>query len=305
MTATALPVVSFLIQTGENAHHLKECIDSIRSQSFIDLEVLLLDTSTSAETTDLAQLYSRADERVRHLILPTANTHADSLNHGVQQARGDLIWLMAPTDRLGSAHGLKECVTQFIINPRLGLSFCRVQYMDEHSQPYERYSPQKKNSEFPYHPTLYPGRMFFKQLLKGNLIPESSTIARKTCFLRAGDFQSELGESSLWQAWLRFCLDWDLYFDPVPKVLSRRPRHAPEAHQGKSRQALKHDLLSYLALEEYLKAHDYPHAFRHHAQFARLQFMRRKGFKMSIPERLIRFYRKLADSALHLNPLQD
>jgi glycosyltransferase involved in cell wall biosynthesis len=305
MTASAQPVVSFLVLTGDNPDHLGECIDSIRAQNFTDLEVLVLDTSTSLAATNLTQQYSRIDERVRHLILPMANRDLDSLNHGIQQARGDLIWLLSPANRLASAQCLKECVTQFILSPRLGLSFCRVQYMDEQSEPYERYSPPKKNSELPYHPTLYPGRMFFRQLLKGNFIPESAAIARKTCFLRAGGFQSELGVSSLWQSWLRFCLDWDVYFDPLPKVLSRRPRHAPEAHQGKSGAELKDDLRCYLALETYLKAHDYPAMFHHYAQFARLQFMRRKGFKMSIPERMIRFYRKLTDSALHLNPLKD
>lgn len=305
MTETGTPVVSFLVPTGENALYLQECIQSILIQSFLDFEILLLDSGTHPETGELAQLYSREDGRIRHLVLPQSNRLTDSLNHGILQARGELLWFLSPSDRLASSQALKECMTQFILTPRLGLSFCRVQHMDEHSVPYERYEPSKKHSDMPYHPTLYPGRFFFRQLLRENFIPESSAIIRTSCLERAGGLQAELGASSLWQSWLRCSLDWDVFFDPIPKVLSRRSRQSPEANQDKSEAELADDLQSYILLEGYLKAHDYPAATRHQAQLAKLQFMRTQGLKMSLPDRIMRFYRKLTASAMNLNPLED
>jgi len=304
MTETAPPVVSFLIPTGVSVPHLQECLYSILSQSFTDLEILLLDSEENPETTELAQLCAREDERIRHLVLPQSNTLPDSLNHGLQQAKGDLIWSLAPSARLSTSQSLKECVTQFILNPRLGLAFCRIQFMDEESIPYERYMPSKKNSDMPYHPTLYPGRLFFRQLLKGNLIPDSSAVARKLCLMRAGGFESSLKTAAVWQQWLRVCLDWDVYFDPLPKVLVRRARQASDPLVNRPAEELECELQAYAALEDYLKAHKYPMPARHQAQFARLQFMRRKGLKMSLPDRLIRLYRRLTSAGMALNPLE-
>jgi hypothetical protein len=192
-----------------------------------------------------------------------------------------------------------------MLNPRLGLAFCRMQAMDEDSIPYERYIPSKKNSKMPYHPTLYPGRLFFRQLLKANLVPESSVIARKSCFERAGGLQAQLNSAAVWQHWLRICLDWDVHYDPLPKVLFRWERNALEAPTAKSGEVREDELHSYLALEEYLKVHGYPKACHHHAQLARLHFMRRKGFKLSFPDRLIRLYRSLSVAGSHLNPLKE
>lgn|GEM_PF-4226276 len=44
MTEPGTPVVSFLVISGDNAAHLQECIQSIHVQSFVDWEILLLDT---------------------------------------------------------------------------------------------------------------------------------------------------------------------------------------------------------------------------------------------------------------------
>ncbi len=305
MVASSSPIVTFLVLAGDFALPLQECLRSILAQSFIDLEVLILDTALHREPTELSQQVSRRDDRVRHLVLPSANTRFDSWNHGLRQAKGELIWLLEPTDRLASPQAIKDCVTQFILNPRLGLLFSRVQYLDDNGVPIERYAPPKKNSELPYHPTLYPGRLFFRQLLKANLIPAGSVIARKACFNRAGGFQNELGHSSAWQLWLRFSLDWQVYFDPVPKLLSRQSTQEASLHQGKSRQGLHQLLQSFLALQDFMAAYHYPKPLQHQVQLARLQFMRRKGIKLSVGDQLLRFYRKLTTSGSPLSPLLD
>ena len=306
MTEPGTPVVSFLVISGDNAAHLHECIQSIHAQSFVDWEILLLDTGQHTEISERAQIYCREEPRIRHLLLPAANTEPDSFNHGVLQSRGDLVWIVSPADRLSSSQTLQEYVTQFMLNPKLGTIFCRVQYMDEDSQPYERYYPSKKNSDMPYYPTLYPGHEFFRQLLKGNFIPDSASIIRKICIERADGFQAQLLGSSLWQNVLRCCLDWDVYFDPIPKVMVRRPRQIKEAEvvQATEETSETH-LLSYRLLEEYLEDRGYPKHIRHQVQFARLQFMRRQGLKMSLPERIMRFYRVLSESSLIKNPLAD
>jgi hypothetical protein len=184
-------------------------------------------------------------------------------------------------------------VTQFILNPNLGVAFCRAQHMDEQGIPYESYSPHKRNTELPYQPTLYPGLVFFRYLLKGNLIPDACAVARKECFLEAGLFEPGLGESAAWYNWLRFALDWDVFFDPAPKVFVRKPRTASLKKVGLSQAELQARYDCYQALEAYLRDNGYPKVLRRQAHWAKLQFMRRKGFKMSVSQKLMRVYHAL------------
>ena len=305
MTEPGTPVVSFLVILGDNVAYLSECLQSIHAQSFVDWEILLLDVGQHPEVSELAQLCCREEPRIRHLLLPATNTEPDSLNHGVRQSRGDLIWIVSTSARLSNNQALQDYVTQFMLHPKLGTIFCRAQAMDEHSQPYERYWPSKKNSNMPYTPTLYPGNEFFRQLLKGNFIPDSASVIRKTCIERADGFQHQLLGNSLWQNALRCCLDWDVYFDPIPNILARALKLEKDAKVIPNAGGTENQVLSYLLLEEYLKERCYPKQLRHQVQFTRLQFMRRQGLKMSFPERIIRFYRVISESALIKNPLAD
>ncbi|MCE3234777.1 MAG: hypothetical protein K0Q50_957 [Vampirovibrio sp.] len=281
------PVVTFLVPCGENEQFLLTCVQSLLMQTFIDFEVLLLDEGKSPAVSALAAQLPPADGRIRYVPVENTDPTEQSTGWGITHANGDLIWRIAAEHCLASPHVLQDFVTQFILNSRLGMAFCRVQCLDEGNAPYETYIPHKKDSNLPYQPTLYPGQLFFRHLLKENILPSPAVIVRKACFIQTGLENEDVFE---WEAWLCFALEWDVYFDPEPKVYYRQDRGR---HAGvKSPDELERILFCYRAVEAYLANHRYPKPLKRQAQLARLQFMRRKGFKMSLPEKMMRLYRR-------------
>jgi hypothetical protein len=308
VNTSARPVVSFLIiSSAQSAPYLRECLDSIRGQSFIDIEILLLDPTLTEERLPLYEQLLRYGYPFRLIRMKQTLDLMSHYNYGIQQAEGDLIWLIPAEHCLASPHVLQDFVTQFILNPSLGFAFCRAQHMDENSMAYESYTPHKKHSDLPYHPTLYPGLVFFRQLLKGNVVPAPCAIARKQCYQQIGMFENTLAISADWYNWLRFTLEWDVYFDPAPKVFARKPRMMSEPtteRTSTNRQSeLEHCLLCYQQLEKHLQNESYPKVLRRQAQLAQLQFMRRKGYKMSLSQKFMRIYRKLTAPTFELTPV--
>ncbi len=302
ISAMPEPVLSFLVLCGDNARYLRECVQSILGQSFIDTEVLLLEDMAGSEAAGLAQAWASADARVRHIRLERFETLAERWNEGIAQSHGDLLWLMPAGHCLASPQVVQDFVTQFILAPSLGFAFCRAQALDEHSTPYETYFPHKKDSDLPYQPTLFPGKLFFSQLLRENPLPAPAVLCRKACYEQVGGFHRQVAENGEWLNWLRFALDWDVFFDPEPKVYCRQPR-AFRLARTKTPEALADMLHGYQALEQYIQAGNYPKNFRRQAELARLQFMRRKGMRMSFTEQVRRLYRKLTAGSFERRPI--
>ena len=58
------PIVSICIPTYNGAKYLRECLDTVLSQTFTDFEVLLVDDQSSDETLSIAQEYAAKDTRI-------------------------------------------------------------------------------------------------------------------------------------------------------------------------------------------------------------------------------------------------
>ncbi|GAX44186.1 putative glycosyl transferase [Tolypothrix sp. NIES-4075] len=58
------PIVSICIPTYNGAKYLRECLDSVLTQTFTDFEVLLIDDQSSDETLSIAQEYAAKDSRI-------------------------------------------------------------------------------------------------------------------------------------------------------------------------------------------------------------------------------------------------
>jgi hypothetical protein len=89
------PRVSVLIPTRNAARYLRECVDSILSQTFVDFEVLFIDDNSTDNTINIIRSYK--DPRFVLLKGPCKNLAA-ALNFGMRQAKGELIARMDADD---------------------------------------------------------------------------------------------------------------------------------------------------------------------------------------------------------------
>ncbi len=84
------PVISVVVAIYNAEKHLKRCVDSILTQNFTDLEVLLIDDGSVDGSGKICDEYADQDSRVR--VFHNINQGVGSTRHfGVEQACGEYI----------------------------------------------------------------------------------------------------------------------------------------------------------------------------------------------------------------------
>ena len=87
-----------VIVTIHNAEsYIRECLNSILTQTFSDIEVLCMDGGSTDRTPVILKEYASADSRIR--IINDANTsYGHKVNRGIAEARGEYISVLESDD---------------------------------------------------------------------------------------------------------------------------------------------------------------------------------------------------------------
>ena len=290
------PRVSFLVPTFNYARYLRECVDSIRKQTFADFELLILDDASTDETPELARALAAEDSRIRYVRREQNLGHLANYNDGIKQATGELVWLISADDALHSETILARFVEAFDRTPDLMLAFCRVQCIDENSKAYDKFIPRTDYVGLPDSSTLFEGTELARLLLKENFVASPGALTRKSCYEKHGYFHPELTHSGDWYNWLLFALDGKAWFEPEAAVYYRK--HSANMHvtYEKPRHAQENTLLCYAELERHIKEGDFPPSVLWWATLAKLQYKKKHGFKLNAAEKVMRFCGKLVKS---------
>ena len=84
------PLISVIVPAYNAAEGLARCLDSLLSQTWPALEVLLVDDGSTDATADIARDYARRDSRVSVLSQPNGGV-SSARNAGLAACRGELI----------------------------------------------------------------------------------------------------------------------------------------------------------------------------------------------------------------------
>jgi glycosyltransferase involved in cell wall biosynthesis len=91
------PVVSVNIPSYNGARYLEESAGSVLSQSFTNLECLIVDDGSTDNTRDVATRLANRDPRVRYFHKENGGA-ASARNFGVRQSRGDWVYMLDSDD---------------------------------------------------------------------------------------------------------------------------------------------------------------------------------------------------------------
>lgn len=92
------PLVSAIIPAKDEEATLADCLASVRSQAYPNLEILVVDDRSTDRTPEIAREAAAADPRVRPIAIEdlppgwTGKTHA--LHVAARQARGEWLWFL-------------------------------------------------------------------------------------------------------------------------------------------------------------------------------------------------------------------
>ena len=86
-----MPQVSIIIPVRNAARHLRECLDSVLSQSLRDVEVICVDNGSADESLSILEDYAAADSRVKVMRCESGRGAGAARNVGLSAATGN--WL--------------------------------------------------------------------------------------------------------------------------------------------------------------------------------------------------------------------
>lgn len=96
------PVVSIIIPTRNSSQTLKKCLESVASQTYGNIEIMVIDNDSKDNSIQIAKSY---DAR----IFPLQTERTKAKNFGVQHARGDFV-LFLDSDMIMEPRVVTECV---------------------------------------------------------------------------------------------------------------------------------------------------------------------------------------------------
>lgn len=90
-------MVSVIIPVYNKEQYLERCLDSVLSQTFRDLEVLLIDDGSTDQSASICESYARKDPRVRVIRRENGGASA-ARNTGIEEAQGEYIGFVDADD---------------------------------------------------------------------------------------------------------------------------------------------------------------------------------------------------------------
>lgn len=121
-------LISVIIPVYNVEPFLKECIDSIISQTYFNLEIILVDDGSTDESGDLCDQYSDMDRRI--IVLHQKNMGLScARNSGIEIANGKYIFFLDSDDYIHPQ--LIECLYNTLVENRADIAFCAHQSVQE------------------------------------------------------------------------------------------------------------------------------------------------------------------------------
>lgn len=96
-------MISVIVPVYNVELYLKECIDSILSQSYTDFELLLIDDGSTDSSYDICKEYESKDKRIK-VYQKTNGGVSSARNMGIDNANGEWIVFIDSDDYIGSEY---------------------------------------------------------------------------------------------------------------------------------------------------------------------------------------------------------
>jgi glycosyltransferase involved in cell wall biosynthesis len=193
--------ISVIIPTYNHAQHLGEAIESVLSQDYPDMEVIVVDDGSSDNTREVTTNYGG---KIICVEQPNGGC-ALARNAGLNIATGEYIAFLDSDDSL--LPGSLLIRAEYLDNhPQVGMVCGDV--IEVHDARNQRLKSLRVRP--PKHP-----ENFRWETVEFCATP-SSVMARRTCFETAGEFETTLRQGQDWHMWVRLALHTNMVYLTIP-----------------------------------------------------------------------------------------
>jgi GT2 family glycosyltransferase len=185
-TPVKAALVSVILPTYNRAWVLKEAIESVLSQDYSHIELIVVDDGSTDSTPALLASYG---DRITVLSQKNRGVSA-ARNIGIKKSRGEFIALLDSDDTW--AQGKLSCQVEFF-NKNPEAMICQTEEIWIRKG--RRVNPQKKHKK--------PSGMIFEPSLHLCLVSPSAVMMRRELFELKGSFNEEFTICEDYDLWLR------------------------------------------------------------------------------------------------------
>lgn len=223
MPTVSQPKVSVVVSCYNYARFLPEAVASLQSQTYPNVEILIVDDGSTDDTPAVAARLA-ADPRV--VSVRQANEgQAGAKNTGIRRATGEFIAFLDADDRWDPKKLEKQM--RLFADPDVGVVFSRMKPVNEAGVPVATRdtAPERQPRR---------GRVT-EALFFDNFVPFSSAVVRRSVFDRVGVMDTAISMGIDWDLWLRASVHFS--FDFVDEELMEyRMGHAGQmSHRQEER----------------------------------------------------------------------
>ena len=212
-----MPTVSVIIPNYNHASYLPKRIESVLAQTYTDFELIILDDSSTDNSRDIIESYSRRYPQIRAIYNDeNSGSPFAQWNKGVGMAQGKYLWF-AESDDFCENSLLENLIPLLDKHGQVGIAYAQTYLVDEEDKIINSY---RKNLEFIYkskqweHDFIKNGKEACREwLLFHNPIPNASgALIRKEAFTGAGMADQGMKLNGDWFLYARILTRYDLAF---------------------------------------------------------------------------------------------
>lgn len=182
----AVPPVSFVIPTRNQARFIRQCIDSCLSQKIARAEVLVFDGASTDGTRAVLESYGDA---IRWVSEPDRG-QSDAINKGIRAARGEVIAWINSDDYYYNDDVLRRVLARFAEDSRVDVVHGDGWLVDARGRPFRRYRSR----------SLEGGRVL---LAHPAAVVQPGLFFRRSLLTSVGGLREELHWAMDLELWLR------------------------------------------------------------------------------------------------------
>lgn len=194
--------ISIITATFNSAANIAQCLQSVNSQTYADIEHIIVDGASTDKTLEIIKT---TPNRVIEIISEPDKGIYDALNKGIQKATGDVIGFLHSDDRLASPSILQIIAETFERTGADGVygNLVFVNNEDKVVRIWISEAFDKKEVRFgwmPPHPTLF---------------------LKKEVYRKKGLFDTGFSIAGDYEFMLRVMLDTGFRLEYIPEVITR------------------------------------------------------------------------------------
>ena len=179
--------ISIITATYNSENTIEDCIKSVISQTYQNIEYIIIDNCSEDTTLDIAKSYG---EKISRIISEPDKGIFDALNKGIQIAKGDYIGFLHADDFYANNQIIAQVVA-LLTKKKTESLYGNLQYV-----------AQKKTDKIIRN--WIAGKFTPKKLLNGWMPPHPTFFVKRSCYKEFGLFNLNYKIASDYELMLRF-----------------------------------------------------------------------------------------------------